>query len=102
MPQFDYRLTVKIYDNRTEWEDGVGSLQNIATDVSEPREVYVWREKDEDFGKKLMARHNLDLPEDSSDGRREYTHTLERRPSGTDDPWKFVGHLYPNEDDQEA
>ncbi len=101
MPQFDYRLTEKVYESRVEWEDGAGSLQNIVTDKSEPQVIFAWREKDENFGRNLMKSHSLNLPEDSSDGRTEYTHTLERRLSGTEDAWKFLGFLYPHDEDDE-
>lgn len=102
MTQFDYRLTETIYTNRVEWEDGPGSLQNIVADKSAPRVMCEWQKKDEAFGKNLMRFHMLDLPDDSPDGHVEYSHMLERRPSGmAEGAWNFVGFLYPREDDIE-
>ncbi len=96
MAQFNYRLTEKIYENRIENEDGPGSLENIMTRVSECRVINIWSDKSVYFGKHLMKSHSLDLPEDSADGRIEYSYTLERRACGDSGEWFFLGFLYPN------
>ncbi len=80
MPTFDYRVTRTVYHNRIVHEDGPGSLQNIAADVSKPRTIAMWKGKNDDFGNALLkGGHSLQLDEDSEGGFVEYSYRLECR-----------------------
>ena len=89
---YDYRLIQSTYRQRIEYEDGPGSLQNIVSDVSH-RVLYKWKNESEDFGKVLLKEGLSGLPRNSSDGRYDYNHKLERRLTGATSEWEYVGFI---------
>src|SRR3989338_10009647 len=88
---FDYQLVEHYYRNRTEWEDGPGSLQNITSD-KRTRVVRTWEKRDEDFGCRLIKSGLTGLQRDSDDGWEQYSYYLERRPIAGGE-WRLVGFV---------
>lgn len=88
---FDYQLVEHYYRNRTEWEDGPGSLKNIVSD-KRTRVVRTWGKRSEDFGHQLIQTGLTGLNRDSDDGRDQYAYYLERRPVAGGE-WRLVGFV---------
>lgn len=88
---FDYRVVETTYRNRIENEDGPGSLENIVSDTS-TRVMWERKSEAEDF-RDYLRTTGVSGEEGSADGFIEYSYTLERRPAGTSNEWKFSAHL---------
>lgn len=98
---YAYRLIEDAFYNRTEPEDGLGSLTNIVSD----HHTWIlkeWHARDEKFGQWLVEYVSQDeticFEIDSADGWAEYSYRIERRETGTEE-WEYVGHIKFKRDD---
>lgn len=99
MPSYEYRLVRLTYVNRLEYEDGPGSLTNVVSGEPQKRTLRIWHDRDENFGKGLVAHgfKSYALISSSEDGWIEYSYRLERRlENSADAEWEYVASIPSN------
>jgi hypothetical protein len=97
---YEYRIIEKVYRNRVEYEDGPGSLTNIVSDELPNRELKRWTSMSEEFGDEILKdgvkRWECMLRASDPDGRVDRSYWLERRVSGSNEEWRFLGTVRSN------